>query len=164
MTGQTLKLPSLALLILICARQPMVTSCFYLLFQSKHYKMCVMHLSNGSTVEWFDEQWNIREEHSIHPTGYTDTQYVHRQVIMRNACHLCRRFIPAWTVTASQTLRSPGQPKHTENWMRPDKQPEEAKQTHASKQQDGGHSKPALYALPTDYPLATSPPVWGEGD
>lgn len=47
--------------------------------------------------------------------------------------------------------------------MRPDKQPEEAKQTHASKQQDGGHSKPALYALPTDYPLATSPPSVGRG-
>lgn len=72
-----------------------------------------MHLSNGLAAECFNQQWHIGLKHSIDPTGYTDTHYVHWHILMRCADHLYHRFIAAWTVTASQTLRSPGQPKRT---------------------------------------------------
>ena len=54
----------------------------------------------------------------------------------------------------------PRSAKTHKNWMRAYKQPDKAKQIHASKQYDGGHSKPTVYTV---YPLATSPPcgVWG---
>lgn len=44
--------------------------------------------------------------------------------------------------------------------MRAYEQPDKAKQTHASKQHDGEHSKPTVYTV---YPLATSPHVGSEG-
>lgn len=54
----------------------------------------------------------------------------------------------------------PRSAKTHKNWMRAYKQPDKAKQTHASKQHDGGHSKLTVYTV---YPLATSPPCgeWG---
>jgi len=54
----------------------------------------------------------------------------------------------------------PRSAKTHKNWMRAYKQPDKAKQTHASKQHDGGHSKLTVYTV---YPLATSPRVGNEG-
>lgn len=46
-------------------------------------KALFMHLSNGLAAEWVSWQWNIQYKHSIQPTVYTDTQYIHWHVFMR---------------------------------------------------------------------------------
>lgn len=62
-----------------------------------------MHLSNGLAAEWVS-RWNIQYKHSIQPTGYTDTQYVHWHVINEEVLTIC--------ITGLQPHRQSLQAKH----------------------------------------------------
>lgn len=93
MTGWTFQLTDIIIIGQLesrFVRQTFLKSCLtslFLIISTMTFKNnLIMHFSNGLAAVWVESTMTyIQYKHSIHPTGYTDTQYVHWHELMRSA-------------------------------------------------------------------------------